>query len=462
MDIEEKKVACEADDNGAVKEYYCFVGGVGAGRAVVACEVNRHNTVAVTIEKSKTGKINVSKKDNGAKIGWVIGENDHNFALLKSQEPMTNTVISDEELSDLMGARTVIEGTAVRVATVSTIEIRVELGEDTATTPVEETVTTGVVDNDSEKLLESFSEENKNAMMSRISYINTLEFTPKIRNNVVKHVIDFLKGRDSISVFEPCFVNTGSIVENAITNILAGSNLCLAGPKGTGKNKLVEHLTRFFDMSLCDMQMSYDTAKEEIRGEPTINDDGKVAVRLSNILIAASKPSIICLDEANMARGSITSLLHSATDHRRYVEVPGYGEVKIHPQARFIITINEGDEYEGTRNLNGAFRDRFHTIVFTPSADHIAKVFEKECNLSPESANELATMYKIFYNAVYGSDCQDFPEEALSQRQFVRAGIQYSMGFSESIHDAVYREVVSAISDAETRGIIEKYLEING
>ena len=284
----------------------------------------------------------------------------------------------------------------------------------------------------------------------------------KVAKNISAAFVSFMQSHSNIREFNPGFINNNGIMEAAIKNILCGNNLALTGPKGVGKNVLVEHLANFFDLELCDMQMSYDTAKEEVRGEPTFLEDGKIGVRLSNIVDAAQRASLINLDEVNMARGSITSLLHSLTDHRRYIEIPGYGMVKVHPQARFTITMNEGDEYEGTRQLNVAFRDRFHEIIFKPNPDSMKDVFMAKCNLNATDAEALAKFYKLIHASVYNADSDAcIPDDYLSQRKFVRAGQLYSMGFAASIAEAFREEVVETIADPEIKGIIENLILMN-
>jgi midasin (ATPase involved in ribosome maturation) len=284
----------------------------------------------------------------------------------------------------------------------------------------------------------------------------------KVRNNIIAAFVDFMNSHTNIHKFNPTFINNNGIMETAVKNILSGNNLALTGPKGVGKNVLVDHLSNLFDLPLCDMQMSYDTAKEEVRGEPTFMEDGSIGVRLSNIVDAAQKPSLINLDEVNMARGSITSLLHSLTDHRRYIEIPGYGMVNVHPQARFTITMNEGDEYEGTRQLNAAFRDRFHEIVFKNNPEAMKAVFMSTCQLNDEDASALTKFYKLIYSAVYNTDSDAaIPADYLSQRKFVRAGQIYSKGFALTIKDAFREEVIDTIPDEEIKGILENLILIN-
>jgi hypothetical protein len=305
-------------------------------------------------------------------------------------------------------------------------------------------------------------ESTREEIKKRLAYMKTLKFNAKVRKNLNAAFVSFMQTHTGIRPFEPIFINNNGIMETCIKNFLAGNNLALTGPKGVGKNILVEQLANLSDLELCDMQMSYDTAKEEVRGEPTFLEDGKIGVRLSNIVDAAQRASLINLDEVNMARGSITSLLHSLTDHRRYIEIPGYGMVKVHPQARFTITMNEGDEYEGTRQLNVAFRDRFHEIIFKPNPDNMKDVFMAKCNLSSNDAEALSKFYKLIHAAVYNADSDAcIPDDYLSQRKFVRAGQLYSMCFASSIEEAFREEVVETIADPEIKGIVENLILIN-
>lgn len=431
---------------------YLFSAGIGTARAAFMNELRKNGSVPAILEPTEQGRVYINNV-KGVRVGWVMERSDPNFAVLKSKEPATNTVMDAEELLKVIGKNRV-QCLANRFIAGTVSALRLDLNQIEAIDNAGEI--TVIPDSETSFDLSGFSEENAKRVTTRLQYLQSLEFTPKVMANIASRFTEFLKSHENICEFKPCFENYRSIVENAIMNILAGANLCLSGPKGTGKNKLVEHLSGLFDMSLCDIQLSYDTAKEEVRGEPTIMDDGKIAVRLSNILQAAQSPSIICLDEANMARGSITSLLHSLTDHRRYMEVPGYGVVHVHPQARFVITMNEGDEYEGTREMNSAFRDRFHEIVFEPQVDQMGRVFQKTCGVSEAQAGELLEMYAILFRAVTNpDDSSGIPPEFLSQRAFVRAGNLVAAGFEETVASAVQRCVVDTIPDPTVRGCLE-------
>lgn len=451
--VEEIANASVSEQENVVEErnVYFFSAGVGAARSALISALNRGQIVPVILDPNEMGRVYITNQNNN-KVGWVADKSDPTYEVLKAKEPATNTVIDAGELLKILGKKKVT-CQAIRVVSSSIFEMKLDLNTlslDQQEKQSEENMKKPEID------LVGFTEENAKQIRKRLNYFNCLSFVPAVLEKISRRFVDFLKDHEQICEFQPCFENYNNIVENAVMNMLAGANLCLSGPKGTGKNKLVEHLSNLFNLKLCDIQLSYDTAKEEVRGEPTIMDDGKIAVRLSNILQAAQHPSIICLDEANMARGSITSLLHSVTDHRRYMEVPGYGIVHVHPQARFIITMNEGDEYEGTREMNSAFRDRFHEIIFEPQIDQMGKVFQNVCGITQTEAEELLSLYSILFRAVNNpDDASGIPPEYLSQRAFVRAGNLVAAGFEESVASAVKRCVVDTIPDVDVRKCLE-------
>jgi hypothetical protein len=442
-------------EKATTKEYYTPCYGLGAGRLQLVKRLNNAEQVEVKLVP-KNDKIEVFMTD-GNKVGTIMSGEEPAFELVKKKESAINTILSAEELlPKLQGETTAL---AVSASSVSVIKIRVELDDSPEAATAKQVVDEPEFTIDTS----SFAKNDEEEVKVRINYLKkTLKMPVKIRNNIIAAFVSFMSTHKDIVHFEPTFINNNGIMETAVKNILCGNNLALTGPKGVGKNVLVEHLSSLFDLPLCDMQMSYDTAKEEVRGEPTFMEDGSIGVRLSNLVDAAQKPSLINLDEVNMARGSITSLLHSLTDHRRYIEIPGYGMVRVHPQARFTITMNEGDEYEGTRQLNVAFRDRFHEIVFKPNPEGMKAVFMSKCNLSEEDAIALAKYYKLIHSAVYNTDSDSaIPDDYLSQRKFVRAGQMYSNGFASTIEEAFREEVIETIADDEIKGILENLILVN-
>jgi MoxR-like ATPase len=74
--------------------------------------------------------------------------------------------------------------------------------------------------------------------------------------------------------------------------------------------------------------------------------------------------TVFLADEVNFAPAKVMAILNGVTDDRRQVTVVQHeGEViTAHPGFHFGAAMNPS--YEGTRNLNKAFRDRFHVQLY--------------------------------------------------------------------------------------------------
>jgi MoxR-like ATPase len=311
--------------------------------------------------------------------------------------------------------------------------------------------------------LSAFSPDDATQVRARMNYImNSCKYSPKVANNVVNHMIKFLSGHTNIREFKASFINNGSVVDDSLVHLFCGSNLGFKGPKGTGKNVCTEQLANILDMELFNMTMAMDITKDELIGSQAIKEDGTTGVVLSEMLKAAIRGAIIVVDEVNTTNPGITAWMHSLTDGRRSLEVPGVGFVQIHPQTRFIFTMNEGDGYAGTREINEAFEDRFQSIVFTNNPESIIDILVKNVGLSQEDARAFFKYYQIFYSAVYNADeSARLEEKYISQRAFIRAGQLWANGMVDTIHDAVIKTLVAPITDAETKEMIESLIQLH-
>lgn len=148
-------------------------------------------------------------------------------------------------------------------------------------------------------------------------------------------------------------------LEMGIAALLEGENLLLTGPKATGKNILAENLAWIFGRPVYNVSFHVNTNSGDLIGTDTfINNE--VQLRKGSIYRCAEYGGFGVLDEINMAKNDAVSVLHAALDYRRYIDVPGYDKIEMHPAARFIGTMNYG--YAGTKELNEALVSRFLVI----------------------------------------------------------------------------------------------------
>ena len=146
------------------------------------------------------------------------------------------------------------------------------------------------------------------------------------------------------------------IWEQAISALLAGKNLLLAGPKASGKNVFSENLGALFGRPVWNVSFHINMDASYLVGTDTF-DGQAVRFRPGPIWLCAQRGGFGILDEINMAKNEALAVLHAALDFRRSLDVPGYEKQDLRPETRFIATMNYG--YAGTRDLNEALVSRF-------------------------------------------------------------------------------------------------------
>lgn len=156
-----------------------------------------------------------------------------------------------------------------------------------------------------------------------------------------------------------CHYYGREVWEQAISALLCGKNLLLAGPKATGKNIFAENLAAVFCRPRWDISFHINMDASTLVGADTF-ENGQVMFRPGPITRCAQLGGFGILDEINMAKNEAMAVLHAALDHRRVIDVPGYDRIPVAESARFIATMNYG--YAGTRELNEALLSRFVVI----------------------------------------------------------------------------------------------------
>lgn len=201
-----------------------------------------------------------------------------------------------------------------------------------------------------------------------------------ITETILKGVGEFRRrysSQDDVAAGRSRYVYYGKEVwEQAITALLCGENLLLAGSKATGKNVLAENLSALFGRPSYNVSFHINMDASYMIGTDTFKN-GQVVFRPGPICQSASEGGFCILDEINMARNEALAVLHSALDFRRIINVPGYNAIRIHEASRFIATMNYG--YAGTRELNEALASRF-MVIHMPEIreDNLEKLLRRE------------------------------------------------------------------------------------
>ena len=197
----------------------------------------------------------------------------------------------------------------------------------------------------------------------------------------------------------------------------------IKGPTGSGKTKLAQSVSHYFNQPMQSVNCSVDLDAESLLGFKTIiQKEGETVIEFVEgpVVQAMKKGHILYIDEINMARPETLPILHSVLDHRRMLTNPFTGEViYAHEDFTVISAINEG--YVGTSPMNEALKNRF--VSFTVpylSGDELKKV------VMNEYPNASAALVETILNI--GNDLKKqvmnglLSDEAASIRSFLMHG----------------------------------------
>ena len=455
--------------NNNPKYVFAWVVGTAYRTRTFSLLAKQESIPCVIYHDPKTGLVNAYAADeNGQattnRIGRIIEQNDTAYSgdngVAKTRAAFNDSMSADDFIEAFGDAH--VAGTVIAKVLQNGNLVMVRVDEEVKSSAAKAEEKKVTVKPEPKIDLSMFSPEDAKQVQSRLDYIAKLSFPAAIRKNVQAAMVNWLSSHTGISEFKPVYINFDNKVETCVKNILIHKHLNFVGPKGAGKNKMTFHLSSLFDVDLFDLAFSYETSRGDTQGANNFDDNGKITFQLSGLAKAMQRRCVVVCDEANFARAAMLSDFHSALDFRRYMEITGYGKITLNEQCIFIITMNEGEGYEGTRPLNEAFRDRFHEVHFKSDPSQMPKVFMQECGLSEADANELAKLYKLIHQSVYQKNSTAYiPEEYLSQRKFINAGQLYASGFSASIKEAFEEEYLNTIGDPDIVETFKNLILIN-
>ena len=184
-----------------------------------------------------------------------------------------------------------------------------------------------------------------------------------VNDSIIQCIQTYLQehpGENPEKIPTPRFAYYGKeIWEQALTAVLAGKNILLAGGKATGKNVLAQNLAALFLRPMWNISLHVNTDAASLVGTDTFRD-GQVTFRPGPVYECAAQGGFGILDEINMAKNEALAVMHAVLDFRRSIDIPGYGSLELRPETRFIGTMNYG--YAGTREMNEALASRFAVI----------------------------------------------------------------------------------------------------
>lgn len=239
----------------------------------------------------------------------------------------------------------------------------------------------------------------------------------------------YLPAGDEIAIFQQCHRR--------------GLSVMLKGPTGCGKTRFVEHMAWRLKRPLVTISCHDDLTASDLIGRFLIRHDG-TAWQDGPLTRAVREGALCYLDEVVEARQDTMVVLHSLTDHRRFLPIDKTGEtIAAAPGFLLIVSYNPGYQ-RMLKDLKPSTRQRFVALDFDfPPAQQEALIIETEAAADHAIAVALVTL---------GRQLRGLRDRGLAEVPSTRLLIAAAGLVASGIgpRQACYSAIVSPLSDDES------------
>ena len=244
------------------------------------------------------------------------------------------------------------------------------------------------------------------------------------------------------------------IWEQCLYALLNSQNILLVGTKATGKNILADNLAYPFARPKWTVSFHNFLDADDLIGVDTYKNS-QVVFRNGSISECSIYGGFGILDEINMAKNDAISVLYSALDYRRVIDISGYKKIDISEPTRFIATMNYG--YYGTKELNEALISRFAVIQMPKlNKDMIFEILKGSfTNINEDS---LQLLSEIFENLQTKAQNGQISSKAVDLRGLIDAVSLAKKGMN--ISKALQICITNKVFDEYERQIISDLIKL--
>lgn len=180
---------------------------------------------------------------------------------------------------------------------------------------------------------------------------------------------------------------TKEILHDALVAVAMGKNLLLKGGTGSGKTRLAEFISKVFQQQIHAINCSVDLDSEALLGFKTlVHADDKTHIHFVDgpVVQAMKSGHFLYIDELNVAKPDVLSIVNGVLDYRRSITNPFTSEV-ITAQSGFSVIAAMNVGYVGTTPLNEALKNRF-VVVEVPyvQGEELHRLLQKQSKLTDE------------------------------------------------------------------------------
>ncbi|TAN20783.1 MAG: CbbQ/NirQ/NorQ/GpvN family protein [Actinomycetota bacterium] len=248
------------------------------------------------------------------------------------------------------------------------------------------------------------------------------------------------------NVDEPFYLAVGDEVGLFEAAYADKTPVLLKGPTGTGKTRFLEYMASRLSrgdnggkVNLTTVSCQEDLTASDLLGRFILEKDGTRWV--DGPLTHTVRNGGICyLDEVVEARKDVMVVVHSLTDHRRFLPIAKLDTV-IEAHTSFLLVVSYNPGYQTSiKDLKHSTRQRFVAIDFSyPSVEIETEILKIEGGALSDTAARLSALASNLRNLN-----KDYLIEGPSTRLLVYASRLISRGVSPK------RACISAIADIVT------------
>lgn len=168
-------------------------------------------------------------------------------------------------------------------------------------------------------------------------------------------------------------------------------NILTTGQQGCGKSTLVRQFAHIYARPMATFQVGLLLESGQLFGQQRLKE-GETYYQEFLFPKAIQTPGcVIHLEEINRSESPhALNELFSVLSEDRSIWVDELGHVEVSPGVVFFATMNEGDEFSGTDQLDAALKDRFYRIHLEYLPHNVEKeVLVRKTGASPDQAEHI-------------------------------------------------------------------------
>jgi nitric oxide reductase NorQ protein len=258
--------------------------------------------------------------------------------------------------------------------------------------------------------------------------------------------------RNALRMVTPFYIPQKNEIELFRSAYRRQMPVALKGPTGTGKTRLVEYMADEFGIPLFSVVGNDDLSANDLIGR-YLFVGGETKWIDGPALAAVKTPGMFYFDETVESRKDTTVVIHSLSDHRRYISVEKLNQVFYAPP-EFCMTISFNEFYTNPlKRLKPSTRQRFVFVElgWLPAGIE-KKVIVHEADIDEATAGRLVKAAGKIRNMVHTG-----LEEGVSTRELIYAG---KLMHDLSAMDALRATLIEPLADEPNMKIaIEEVLK---